>query len=77
MASKIGDLLVKADLISPEQLETALQEQRQNGGLLGSNLIKLGYIEEKYLTSINMVSRRSTSRNSRSTRTSSRSFRPT
>ncbi len=51
MASKIGDLLVKADLISPEQLETALQEQRQNGGLLGSNLIKLGYIEEKYLTS--------------------------
>ncbi len=51
MASKIGDLLVKADLITPEQLETALQEQRQNGGLLGSNLIKLGYIEEKYLTS--------------------------
>ena len=51
MASKIGDLLVKADLISPEQLETAFQEQRQNGGLFGSNLIKLGYIEEKYLTS--------------------------
>ena len=33
-------------LISKEQLEKALAEQRQNGTRVGYNLIKLGFIQE-------------------------------
>ena len=36
---QIGDLLVSSGLISPEQLKSALLEQRQNGGQLGAILI--------------------------------------
>src|SRR5262245_32386172 len=43
---RIGDLLVREGLITREQLEKALQEQKQNGTRVGYNLIKLGYIQE-------------------------------
>jgi type IV pilus assembly protein PilB len=43
---RIGDLLVREGLITREQLEKALQEQKQNGTRVGYNLIKLGYIHE-------------------------------
>ncbi len=49
MAQKLGNFLVRAGLITPEQLENALQEQKANGGMLGSNLVKMGYIEEAEL----------------------------
>jgi type IV pilus assembly protein PilB len=45
----IGKLLVDEDLITSEQLERALEEQRRFGGKIGSNLIKLGYISESTL----------------------------
>jgi type IV pilus assembly protein PilB len=43
---RIGDLLVREGLITREQLEKALAEQKQNGTRVGYNLIKLGYIQE-------------------------------
>jgi type IV pilus assembly protein PilB len=43
---RIGDLLVREGLITREQLEKALQEQKQNGTRVGFNLIKLGFIQE-------------------------------
>jgi len=46
MALKIGDMLLKAGLISGEQLEKALKEQQNTSGRLGSILVKLGYITE-------------------------------
>jgi type IV pilus assembly protein PilB len=46
---RIGDLLVKKNIISHEQLQKALEEQRSKGGRVGSNLIKLGYIQENEL----------------------------
>jgi type IV pilus assembly protein PilB len=49
-SERIGDLLVKEGLISKEQLEKALQEQRQNGTRVGYNLVKLGFIQELELT---------------------------
>jgi type IV pilus assembly protein PilB len=49
MAQKLGNFLVREGLITPEQLESALQEQKANGGMLGSNLVKMGYIEEAEL----------------------------
>jgi type IV pilus assembly protein PilB len=49
MAKKLGDLLVRETLITAEQLESALKEQKTNGGMLGSNLVKMGYLEEAEL----------------------------
>jgi type IV pilus assembly protein PilB len=43
---RLGEMLVSAKLISEAQLSQALQEQKTNGGRLGSRLVKLGYISE-------------------------------
>ncbi len=50
IAERIGDLLMREGLITKEQLEKALQEQRQNGTRVGYNLVKLGFIQETELT---------------------------
>ena len=47
---RLGDLLVREGHITKEQLDKALQEQRQNGTRVGYNLVKLGYIQETELT---------------------------
>jgi type IV pilus assembly protein PilB len=47
---RIGDLLIREKLISKEQLQKALDEQRQNGTRVGYNLVKLGFIQETELT---------------------------
>ena len=44
-AERIGDLLLKEGMITKEQLEKALQEQRANGTRVGYNLVKLGFIQ--------------------------------
>src|SRR6266481_7994874 len=49
-AERLGDLLVREGLISREQLDKALQEQKQNGTRVGYNLVKLGFIQEIELT---------------------------
>ena len=49
-SERIGDLLVREKMITKEQLEKALQEQRQNGTRVGYNLIKLGFVQELELT---------------------------
>jgi type IV pilus assembly protein PilB len=51
-SERIGDLLLKEGLISKEQLDKALQEQRQNGTRVGYNLIKLGFIQELELVKV-------------------------
>ncbi|MEK7841174.1 MAG: ATPase, T2SS/T4P/T4SS family, partial [Deltaproteobacteria bacterium] len=50
MADRLGELLVREKLLSAEQLKKAIEEQRSSGGRLGYNLAKLGYINEKDLT---------------------------
>ncbi len=52
-ASRLGELLVRNNLITKEQLTKALEEQKESGGQLrlGSILIKNGLIEEQDLTS--------------------------
>jgi type IV pilus assembly protein PilB len=52
MSSKIGDLLVKENLISQQQLKEALEYQRVNGGRLGNCLIKLGFVTDDEITAI-------------------------
>lgn len=43
---RLGEMLVSTKLISEAQLNQALQEQKMNGGRLGSKLVQLGYISE-------------------------------
>jgi type IV pilus assembly protein PilB len=52
MALKIGELLLKAGLITKEQLEEALAKQRETGKRVGSILKELGYITEKQLVEV-------------------------
>src|SRR6188474_1255902 len=52
MAVRIGELLLKEKRISPEQLQEALNHQREHGGKLGLNLIKLGYVKDEEITSL-------------------------
>ncbi len=50
MARKLGELLVKENLITPDQLQKALEEQKKHGGRLGTHLTRLGFINEEELT---------------------------
>ncbi len=50
-AVRLGDMLVKATLITREQLNQALQQQQTAGGRIGTNLVKLGFISEDDITS--------------------------
>jgi type IV pilus assembly protein PilB len=51
-SERIGDLLVREGVITKDQLEKALQEQRQNGTRVGYNLVKLGFVQEIELTKV-------------------------
>jgi len=50
MSQRMGDLLVREKIISPEQLEQALKMQREGGGRLGSVLVKLGFLSDEDVT---------------------------
>ena len=50
--SRLGELLVRSNLITREQLQRALEEQKSSGGQLrlGAILVKEGYVSESELT---------------------------
>ncbi|MBN1433822.1 type IV-A pilus assembly ATPase PilB [Candidatus Fermentibacterales bacterium] len=48
---KIGQMLLRAGLVTKEQLEEALKKQQDEGGRLGFNLVKLGFVTEEQLNS--------------------------
>jgi len=47
---RLGDLLVRDGLITREQLQKALSEQKGTGNRLGYTLVKLGFVEETEIT---------------------------
>jgi type IV pilus assembly protein PilB len=49
VAAKLGQLLVNGKIITEPQLDKALELQKKEGGRVGSNLIKLGYLTEESL----------------------------
>ncbi|MBM4338096.1 MAG: type IV-A pilus assembly ATPase PilB [Deltaproteobacteria bacterium] len=51
MSERLGDLLIKRNFITPDQLKKAQEEQKLKGGRLESNLVRLGYIKEDELLS--------------------------
>ncbi|HEX9119265.1 MAG TPA: type IV-A pilus assembly ATPase PilB [Terriglobales bacterium] len=55
MSQRLGDLLVKEKVITPEQLDQALKVQKESGTRLGSILVKLGYLSDEDVT--NFLSR--------------------
>ncbi len=49
--SRLGELLVRNQLISDDQLANAISEQKKEGIRLGAALVKLGYVQEHDLAS--------------------------
>ena len=43
---RLGDVLIEKGLITQEQLEKALSEQKEKGTLLGETLVNLGYVSQ-------------------------------
>jgi len=51
LGERLGELLIKRNYITPDQLKKASEEQKLKGGRLESNLVRLGYIKEDELLS--------------------------
>ncbi len=52
MSAKLGEILVRENLITPQQLRETLEYQRVHGGRLGSNLVRLGYVSDDVVTAV-------------------------
>jgi type IV pilus assembly protein PilB len=52
MPVRIGELLLKEKRITPAQLQEALAYQKANGGKLGFNLVKLGFVKDEEITAL-------------------------
>ncbi|MCA9730280.1 MAG: hypothetical protein KC729_21545, partial [Candidatus Eisenbacteria bacterium] len=49
---RLGDLLVSRELITPQELDRALETQAEEGGLLGEILVRNGAVDEFQLTEV-------------------------
>ncbi len=52
MAVKLGEMLLKAGMITQAQLQEALEAQKKSGGKLGFNLVKMGFVKEDDITQL-------------------------
>ena len=52
MSGKLGEILLKENLISADQLKQALDHQKQSGGRLGNSLVKLGFLSDDEVTAV-------------------------
>src|SRR5947208_3451549 len=52
MPVRIGELLLKEKRITADQLQQALTHQKSNGGKLGFNLVKLGFVKDEEITAL-------------------------
>ncbi|HJY85952.1 MAG TPA: type IV-A pilus assembly ATPase PilB [Candidatus Acidoferrales bacterium] len=52
MSVRLGEILIKESLITSEQLNQALDYQKQHGGRLGTCLIKLGFVSDDEITGV-------------------------
>src|SRR4026208_771103 len=52
MSAKLGEILVRENLISPQHLREALDYQREHGGRLSFSLVKLGLISDDMITAV-------------------------
>jgi type IV pilus assembly protein PilB len=52
MPVKLGELLLKENMVTPQQLQEALAHQKLNGGKLGKAFVSLGYVRDEEITSL-------------------------
>jgi type IV pilus assembly protein PilB len=52
MSAKLGEILVRENLLSAQQLREALDYQRAHGGRLGFNLVKMGLVSDDMITAV-------------------------
>jgi type IV pilus assembly protein PilB len=52
MSAKLGEILVRENLLTPQQLREALEFQREHGGRLGFNLVKMGLVSDDMITAV-------------------------
>ncbi|MCU0242361.1 MAG: Flp pilus assembly complex ATPase component TadA [Vicinamibacteria bacterium] len=52
MPVKLGELLLKENLVTPQQLQEALSHQKSHGGKLGKALVALGHVRDEEITSL-------------------------
>ena len=52
MSSRLGEILLKDSLISPDQLKQALDYQKKHGGRLGTCLVKMGLVSDDDITAV-------------------------
>ncbi|NOY44908.1 MAG: type IV-A pilus assembly ATPase PilB [Deltaproteobacteria bacterium] len=49
MSKRLGELLIRENILTPADLERAKEDQRRNGGRLGEALVRLGLVDEQDL----------------------------
>ena len=47
MPVKLGELLLKENMVTPQQLQEALTHQKMSGGKLGKAFVSLGYVRDE------------------------------
>jgi type IV pilus assembly protein PilB len=52
MPVKLGELLLKENMVTPQQLQEALGHQKSHGGKLGKAFVALGYVRDEEITSL-------------------------
>src|ERR671915_470319 len=52
MSAKLGEILVRENLLTPQQLREALDYQRENGGPLGHKLVQMGLVPGDLITAV-------------------------
>ncbi len=52
MPVRLGELLLKENMVSPQQLQDALNHQKMSGGKLGKAFVSLGFVKDQEITSL-------------------------
>ena len=52
MSARLGEILIKENLITADQLKQAIEYQKKNSGRLGSCLMKLGFVRDDEITQV-------------------------
>ncbi len=52
MSARLGEILIKENLITADQLKQAIEYQKKNNGRLGTCLMKLGFVRDDEITQV-------------------------
>src|SRR5512134_3618933 len=52
MPVKLGELLLKENMVTPQQLQEALNHQKMSGGKLGKAFVSLGFVKDEQITTL-------------------------